>query len=92
MTQDAFPFNFIRKSINTSTRQAFAHNLLRMEFTSILEVLRLLDSGTAAENISVTIPHQFLNPYKCQIEMSYIVVLSSTTNSSNIFDDGKHSN
>lgn len=58
-----------------------------MEFTSILEVLRLLDSGTATENISVTIPHQFLNPYKCQIEMSYIVVLSSTTNSSNIFDD-----
>lgn len=90
MTQDAFPFNFIRKNINTSTRQAssviatdlvkaigdgiighkssagggkkeysgfavrsqpddfpeaFAHNLLRMEFTSILDVLRLLDSG-----------------------------------------------
>lgn len=25
--------------------EAFAHNLLRMEFTSILDVLRLLDSG-----------------------------------------------
>lgn len=42
--------------------EAFAHNLPRMEFTSILDVLRLLDSRTAAENISVTIPHQFLNP------------------------------
>lgn len=166
MTQDAFPFNFIReyslqhfghsaldkkakqevrvtkygvdfgvrKNINTSARQAsviatnlvkaigdgiirhqssawgkeysgfavrgqpddlpetFAYNLSGMEFTSILDVLRLLDSGTAAENISVIVPHQFLDSYKCHIEMSYIVVLSNTTNLSNIFDDGKHLN
>ena len=70
----------------------FAYNLSGMEFTSILDILRLLDSGTAAENISVIVPHQFLDSYKCHIGMSYIVVLSSTANLSNIFDDGGHLN
>lgn len=72
--------------------EAFAHNLPRMEFTSILDVLRLLDGRTAAENISVTIPHQFLNPYKCHIEMSYTVVLYSITDLRNIFDNDKRIN
>lgn len=72
--------------------ETFAHNLSGMVFTSILDVLRLIDSHTAAENISVTVPHQFLNLYKHYIEMSYIVVLSSTTNSRNFFDKSKYLN
>lgn len=60
--------------------ETFAYNLSGMEFTSILDALRLLDSGTAAENISVIVSHQFLDSYKCYIRMFYIVVLSSTMN------------
>lgn len=70
--------------------ETFAYDPSGMEFTSILYVLRLLDSGTAAENISVTIPQQFLNPYKCHIEMSYIAVLGSTTYLRNIYDNDKY--
>lgn len=72
--------------------ETFAHNLPGMEFASVPDVLRLLDSRTAAENISVTVPHKFLDSYKCHVEMFYIVVLSSTTNLRNIFDNGKHLN
>ena len=72
--------------------KTFAYNLSGMEFTSILDVLRLLDSGTAAENISVTVPHQFLNPYKCHIKMSYIVVLSSIIDLRNFIGIGKFLN
>ena len=72
--------------------ETFTYNLSGMELASILDVLRLLDGRTAAENIPVTVPHQFLNPYKCHIGMLYIVVLSSTTNLRDIFDNGKHQN
>lgn len=41
--------------------ETFAYNLSGMEFTSILDALRLLDSGTAAENISVIVSYQFLD-------------------------------
>ena len=50
------------------------------------------DNGVyyAAENISVSVPHQFLNSNKCHVRMSCIVVLSSTTNLRNIPDNNKH--
>ena len=77
-----------RKPDNFS--EAFAHNLSGMELATIPYVLRLLDCGAAAENISVSVPHQFLNSNKRHGRMSYIVVLSSTTNLRNISDNSKH--
>lgn len=70
--------------------ETLAHNLPGMELAPILDVLRFLDSSAAAENISVSVPHQFLNSNKCHARMSYSVALSSTTNFRNIPDDNKH--
>lgn len=70
--------------------EPLAHNLPGMELAPILDVLRLLDCGAAAENISVSVPHQFLNSNKSHARVSYIVVLSSTTNLRNISDNSKH--
>ena len=70
--------------------ESLTHNLSGMELAPILDVLRFLDSSAAAENISVSVPHQFLNSNKCHARMSYSVVLSSTANLRNIPDNSKH--
>lgn len=70
--------------------EAFAHNLPGMELPSILDTPRLLDSGAAAEDITVVVPDQLLNPYKCHVRKFYLIVLSSTTHISFLSDTAKY--
>ena len=48
------------------------------------------DAAPVADDIAVTVPDQFLNPYECHVATLDSIVLSSTTNLSIIFDRAKH--
>ena len=70
--------------------EAFPYNLPGVELPSVLDVPGLLDGGAAARDVAVTVPDQLLNPYECHVAMPDLIVLSSTTNLSIIYDITKH--
>ena len=70
--------------------EALPYNLSGVELPSVLDVPGLLDGGAAADDIAVTVLDQFLNPYECHVVTLDLIVLSSTTNLSIIFDTAKH--